>query len=61
VAARLLRDRGLVAAEHAEVQEHAAPAVFTDAAAFSSVRDHHDLTGRPRFVTAVRRPRAAHG
>ena len=61
VGARLLRNGGLVCAEHAEVQEQSAPAVFTAAAAFSSVRDHHDLTGRPRFVTAVRRPRAAPG
>jgi release factor glutamine methyltransferase len=61
VAARLLRDGGSVCAEHAEVQEQSAPAVFTAAGAFSSVRDHHDLTGRPRFVTAVRRPRAAPG
>ena len=61
VAARLLRDGGLACAEHAEVQEQSAPAVFTATATFSSVRDHRDLTGRPRFVTAVRRPRAAHG
>jgi release factor glutamine methyltransferase len=58
VAARLLRDRGLVCAEHAEVQEQSAPAVFTDTGLYASVRDHADLAGRPRFVTATRRPRA---
>jgi len=61
VSARLLRDGGLVCTEHAEAQEQSAPAVFTAAALFSSVRDHRDLTGRPRFVTAVRRARAARG
>jgi len=59
VAARLLRDHGLVCVEHAEVQHESAPAVFTAADRFTSVRDHRDLAGRPRFVTAVRRPRAA--
>jgi release factor glutamine methyltransferase len=56
VAARLLRVGGMVCAEHAEVQVESAPAVFLDAGAFSSVRDHQDLAGRPRFVTAVRAP-----
>ena len=60
VAGRLLRAEGLVCAEHAEVQQESAPAVFTAAGTFSSVRDHRDLAGRPRFVTAVRRPRAGH-
>jgi release factor glutamine methyltransferase len=61
VAARLLTDGGLVCAEHAEVQVDSAPRVFTADGRFSSVRDHRDLSGRPRFVTAVRRARAAHG
>ncbi len=53
-AARLLRPGGLLTFEHAEVQAEAAPAVVVASAAYRTVRDHHDLTGRPRFVTAVR-------
>jgi release factor glutamine methyltransferase len=55
VAARLLRPGGVVAAEHADVQSEPAPAVFLEPGVFDSVRDHRDLAGRPRFVTAVRR------
>ena len=55
VAARLLRAGGLLCFEHADVQGEAAPAVVPAAAGFAGVRDHRDLTGRPRFVTAVRR------
>ena len=29
--------------------------VLVDTGAFRGVRDHRDLTGRPRFVTAVKR------
>lgn len=54
-AARLLRPGGLMCAEHAEVQEHSAPAVFVEHGGWDRVRDHRDLAGRPRFVTAVRR------
>ncbi len=50
---RLLRTGGLVGAEHADVQGESAPAVF--AQRWSGVRDHADLAGRPRYVTA-RRP-----
>ena len=50
---RLLRPGGVVAAEHADAQGEAAPAVFE--ARWVEVRDHPDLAGRPRFVTA-RRP-----
>ncbi|TXL61277.1 peptide chain release factor N(5)-glutamine methyltransferase [Aeromicrobium terrae] len=50
---RLLKPGGAVGAEHADVQGESAPAVF--AARWSDVRDHDDLAGRPRFVTA-RRP-----
>lgn len=52
-AARLLRSGGVVGAEHADVQGESAPAVFTDTGAWSRVRDHLDLAGRPRFVTAM--------
>jgi release factor glutamine methyltransferase len=53
-AGRLLRDGGLLCFEHADVQEHSATAVAVESRLFSQVRDHRDLTGRPRFVTAVR-------
>ena len=56
-AARLLRPGGLVGAEHAEVQAEAVPAVFARTVHWTEVRDHRDLAGRPRFVTARRGPR----
>jgi release factor glutamine methyltransferase len=55
VAARLLRPAGFVCVEHADVQGEAAVAVLVGNGAFRGVRDHRDLTGRPRFVTAVKR------
>ncbi len=57
VAARLLRPAGLLCFEHADVQGESAPAVVAATEAFTAVRDHRDLAGRPRFVTAVRRSR----
>jgi release factor glutamine methyltransferase len=57
VAARLLVDGGLAGTEHADLQGESAPSVFRRSGAFVSVRDHADLAGRPRFVTAVRRER----
>ncbi len=54
VAARLLVAGGGVGAEHAEVQAQDAPAVFTTTGRWSDVRDHEDLAGRARFVTARR-------
>ena len=51
-AALLLRPGGVVGAEHADQQGESAPAVFTAAARWTEVRDHEDLAGRPRFVTA---------
>jgi release factor glutamine methyltransferase len=51
-AARLLRPGGWVGAEHADVQGDSAPAVFTCAGRWSEVRDHRDLAGRARYVTA---------
>jgi release factor glutamine methyltransferase len=57
VAARLLRPAGLLCFEHADLQGESAPAVSVASGAFTGVRDHRDLTGRPRFVTAVRNPR----
>ena len=52
VAARLLRPDGSVGAEHADVQGEAAPGVFRRTGRWTDVRDHPDLAGRPRFVTA---------
>jgi release factor glutamine methyltransferase len=53
-AARLLAPGGVVAVEHAEVQAATAPRVFVGDKRWREVRDHVDLAGRPRFVTAVR-------
>jgi release factor glutamine methyltransferase len=54
-AARLLRPAGLLCVEHADVQSESAQQVVVRHGAFGAVRDHPDLAGRPRFVTAVRR------
>ena len=51
-AARLLRVGGWVGAEHADVQGESAAQVFLDAGRWSEVRDHRDLAGRARYVTA---------
>ena len=53
-AALLLRPGGAVGAEHADQQGESAPAVFTASGRWTEVRDHQDLAGRPRFVTARR-------
>jgi release factor glutamine methyltransferase len=52
VAARLLRPGGVVGAEHADLQGESAPAVFSSAGRWVDVRDHPDLAGRPRYLTA---------
>jgi release factor glutamine methyltransferase len=51
-AALLLRPGGVVGVEHADAQGESAPAVFSEAGRWEQVRDHEDLTGRPRFLTA---------
>lgn len=51
-AALLLRPGGVVGAEHADQQGESAPGVFAAAGRWADVRDHRDLAGRPRFVTA---------
>ena len=56
-AARLLRPAGLLCIEHADLQGESAQQVLVQHGAFAGVRDHLDLAGRPRFVTAVRRSR----
>jgi len=55
VAVRLLRDGGMLTFEHAELQGRSAPAVVAACGAFHHLRDHLDLVGRPRYVTALRR------
>jgi release factor glutamine methyltransferase len=51
-AAALLRPGGVVGAEHADVQGESAPAVFAATGRWTDVRDHRDLAGRPRYLTA---------
>jgi release factor glutamine methyltransferase len=51
-AAVLLRDGGVIGVEHADVQGESAPAVFSASGRWTEVKDHHDLAGRPRFLTA---------
>ena len=52
-AARLLRPGGLVVVEHGDDQGVSAPACFAGAT-WQNPTDHRDLTGRPRYLTAVR-------
>ena len=52
VAARLLRPGGVVGAEHADLQGESAPGVFAASGRWADVRDHPDLAGRPRYLTA---------
>jgi release factor glutamine methyltransferase len=51
-AAELLRPGGVVGVEHADVQGESAPAVFAGSGRWTDVRDHADLAGRPRYLTA---------
>jgi release factor glutamine methyltransferase len=51
-AARLLRPGGWVGVEHADAQGESAPAVFAASGRWRDVRDHPDLTGRPRYLAA---------
>jgi len=51
-AAVLLGPGGVVGFEHADVQGESAPAVFAATGRWVDVRDHQDLAGRARFVTA---------
>lgn len=54
VAGRLLRPGGVVGAEHADLQGESAPLVFATTGRWADVRDHRDLAGRPRYLTARR-------
>ncbi|MDR1790397.1 MAG: peptide chain release factor N(5)-glutamine methyltransferase [Propionibacteriaceae bacterium] len=53
-AKRLLRPGGLLAFEHDDTQGISAPDLIKQSDGFSQIRDHTDLNGRPRFVTAMR-------
>ncbi len=54
VGTRLLRPGGLLVAEHADMQDESAPAVFRERPEWVEVCDAPDLGGRPRYVTARR-------
>ncbi|MGA5465920.1 peptide chain release factor N(5)-glutamine methyltransferase [Mycobacterium sp. NPDC050041] len=56
VAARLLRSGGRCGIEHDDTTSAQTVAAFTDHGAFTDAAAHRDLAGRPRFVTAIRRP-----
>lgn len=53
-AARLLRPGGRCAVEHDDTTSERTVAAFTATGRFLAVTARHDLTGRARFVTAVR-------
>ena len=59
-ARRLLRPGGLVAVEHGAQQGAAVYWVFAEESGWRETRNHCDLAGRDRFVTAAR-PWAAAG
>jgi len=54
-AARLLRPGGFFAVEHDETHGESVPALLRASGDWTSVADHVDLTGRPRFASATRR------
>lgn len=51
-AASLLKPGGLIGVEHADAQGESAPEVFRASGRWDDVRDHKDLAGRARFLTA---------
>ncbi|MCO5993935.1 peptide chain release factor N(5)-glutamine methyltransferase [Actinoallomurus rhizosphaericola] len=51
-ARRLLRPGGWVAVEHSDLQGHPVYWIFAEDLGWRDVRNHKDLTGRDRFVTA---------
>jgi release factor glutamine methyltransferase len=54
LAARWLRPGALCAVEHDDTTSSRTVEAFTRTARFGDVTGRRDLTGRPRFVTAVR-------
>jgi release factor glutamine methyltransferase len=55
LAARWLRPSGLCAVEHDDTTSAQTVEAFTRTGLFEDVTSRRDLTGRPRFVTAVRK------
>ena len=53
-AAELLRPGGVLALEHDDTHGEAVPALLRADGRWAGVADHADLTGRPRYATAVR-------
>ncbi|MEU3273264.1 peptide chain release factor N(5)-glutamine methyltransferase [Saccharomonospora sp. NPDC006951] len=53
-AARLLRPGGGLAIEHDDTHGRVVPGLLESRRVLRDVADHTDLTGRPRFVTALR-------
>ncbi|MGC4803466.1 peptide chain release factor N(5)-glutamine methyltransferase [Micromonospora sp. DT233] len=60
-AARLLRPGGVLGIEHDDSHGDAVPALLAADGRYEAVEAHRDLTGRPRFATARRRPAAVAG
>jgi release factor glutamine methyltransferase len=56
-AAWLLRPGGLLVVEHADVQGETVPALLSAAGDWQDVLDHKDLSGLPRYTSAVRSAR----
>jgi release factor glutamine methyltransferase len=54
--AALLRYGGALAIEHDDTHGEVVPALMRRRRVLTEVEEHHDLTGRPRFATARRRP-----
>lgn len=54
LAARLLKPGGAVAIEHDDTQRESVPELLATRKVLTSVEDHDDLAGRPRFATAIR-------
>jgi release factor glutamine methyltransferase len=57
LAAGLLKSGGLVGIEHDDRHAAVVPGMLRADGRFVDVEDHQDLSGRPRYATARRRPR----
>lgn len=53
-AADLLKPGGLLVIEHDDAHGETLPALLAESGLWQGIRDHEDLTGRPRFATATR-------
>ncbi|MEP7021937.1 MAG: peptide chain release factor N(5)-glutamine methyltransferase [Pseudonocardiales bacterium] len=53
-AAQLLRAGGVLAVEHDDTQGESMPELLGDLGCWADIRAHLDLSGRPRYVSAVR-------